>query len=383
MLVLGIESSCDETGAAIVRDGRFIHANVVASQAEVHARYGGVVPEVASRQQLAAIIPVLEMAMEQAGVGWSDLDAIAATYGPGLAGSLLVGLTAAKTIAWARHLPFIGVNHLEAHIYANWLRNDGTSGQASEADLTQHPSEIELPEDPRFPILALVVSGAHTELVHIPRHGRYELLGQTRDDAAGEAFDKVSRLLGLGYPGGPAIQQAVASREAQRPNPYQLPRAWLRGTYDFSFSGLKTAVLHLVELVRQQREAEGVEQLAADVADIAAAFQDAVVDVLVGKTVEAAREWHVAQVLLAGGVAANTQLRARLGDRLRIEGIPLRYPPVAFCTDNAAMIAGAAYFHLRLGERHGFELDVEPGLQLPFASVAQAGEGFPADLRAP
>ena len=417
MLVLGIESSCDETGAAVVEDGRFVHASVVASQAALHARYGGVVPEVASRQQLAAIVPVLEIALEQAGAGWSDLDAVAATYGPGLAGSLLVGLTAGKTLAWARGLPFVGINHLEAHIYANWLSQPADSPRLVEErpeqdTSSQHPprpaglpagfnpaslpydsasfppslsaafsedappspssraqegGQGVRPGDPRFPLLALVVSGAHTELVHIPNHGRYELLGQTRDDAAGEAFDKVARLLGLGYPGGPAIQRAAA-RDGSRPNPHRLPRAWLRGTHDFSFSGLKTAVLHLVQDERESAAATSPAHRAATVADIAAAFQEAVVDVLATKTVDAARALSVSQVLLAGGVAANTLLRARLEAGLAPLGIALSFPLVEYCTDNAAMIAGAAYFHLSLGERHDLDLDVMPNLQLPFAS---------------
>jgi tRNA N6-adenosine threonylcarbamoyltransferase len=372
MLVLGIESSCDETGAAIVEDGRFIRANVVASQAEVHARYGGVVPEVASRQQLAAIIPVLETALDQARLAWSDLDAVAVTYGPGLAGSLLVGLTAAKTLAWARGLPLLGVNHLEAHIYANWLCTaEATDFERTRLALDPADPLAALPGDPVFPLLALVVSGAHTELVHIPRHGRYELLGQTRDDAAGEAFDKVSRLLGLGYPGGPAVERMAAQRDPTRPNLFILPRAWLRGTHDFSFSGVKTAVLHLLEELSAQRNGEALD--AATVADVAAAFQDAVVDVLATKTVAAAEALGVRQVLLAGGVAANLALRQRLDEILAPIGAALSYPPVAFCTDNAAMIAGAAYFHLALGERHTFALDVEPGLQLPFAAAAGAG----------
>ncbi len=367
MLVLGIESSCDETGAALVADGRLIHANIVASQAEVHARYGGVVPEVASRHQLSAIIPVLELALERAGADWSAVDAIAATYGPGLAGSLLVGLSAAKALAWARGLPFIGVNHLEAHIYANWLRPPA-SPPLTAAERAAAAAGAAVPDDPRFPLLALVVSGAHTELVHIPRHGRYELLGQTRDDAAGEAFDKVGRLLGLGYPGGPAIQRA-ADQRADAPNPFRLPRAWLRGTHDFSFSGLKTATLQAVEA---QRAAQGDTDPAspldpAAVTDLAAAFQDAVVDVLAVKTSRAARDLGVTQVVLAGGVAANTALRARLAASLDPLGIALRYPSVALCTDNAAMIASAASFHLALGERDDFALDVAPGLQLPFA----------------
>ncbi|HST90526.1 MAG TPA: tRNA (adenosine(37)-N6)-threonylcarbamoyltransferase complex transferase subunit TsaD, partial [Ktedonobacterales bacterium] len=239
MRILGIESSCDETGAAIVADGRVILSDVVASQASIHERYGGVVPEVASRQQLSAVIPVVETALEQAGLGWGDLDGVAATYGPGLAGSLLVGLTVGKTLALARGLPFIGINHLEAHIYANWLRPVGAGVSGPEEAAT---GAAGWPGDPAFPLLALVISGAHSELVHIPRHGRYELLGQTRDDAAGEAFDKVARVLALGYPGGPAIQRAAATRDPARKNPLHLPRAWLPGTYDFSFSGLKTAV---------------------------------------------------------------------------------------------------------------------------------------------
>src|SRR5215467_12021567 len=237
MLVLGIESSCDETGAALVRDGHYLLSNVVASQVEVHNRYGGVVPEVASRQQLSTIIPVIETALSQANCGWEDIDAIAATYGPGLAGSLLVGLSVGKTLALARNLPFLGVNHLEAHIYANWLRRE-KSGTGESWEYQEG--------DPTFPLIALVISGAHSELVLVRDHAHYELLGQTRDDAAGEAFDKVARILGLGYPGGPAIQHAAEQRDTTRPNPYTLPRAWMPGTWDFSFSGLKTATGNLL-----------------------------------------------------------------------------------------------------------------------------------------
>ncbi len=380
MRILAIESSCDETGAAIIEDGRIIRANVVASQASVHARYGGVVPEVASRQQVSALIPTLDMAFAEAGIGWEQIDAIAATYGPGLAGSLLVGLTAGKTMAMARGLPFLGVNHLEAHIYANWLRTEAVS----DAPPTDVDHEV-WPGDPQFPLLALVISGAHTELVSIPHHGRYELLGQTRDDAAGEAFDKVSRLLGLGYPGGPAIERAARQRDPAQPNPYRLPRAWLKDSYDFSFSGLKTATLEIVKGAlnagasqtkasaktkgsRYRRAGESAEGAAAlSIPDLAAAFQEAVVDVLATKTTQAARTLGVRQVLLAGGVAANLALRERLTAELTPLGIALRFPPVALCTDNAAMIGAAAYFHLRLGERNGFDLDVRPGLQLPFA----------------
>jgi N6-L-threonylcarbamoyladenine synthase len=391
MLVLGIESSCDETAAAIVRDGRYLLSNVVASQVEIHNRYGGVVPEVASRQQLSAILPVVELALEQAHCSWEDVDAIAATYGPGLAGSLLVGLTVGKTLALARDLPFLGINHLEAHIYANWLRS-GTSPEPPPSDWRSQEG------DPLFPLLCLVISGAHSELVLVREHGHYELLGHTRDDAAGEAFDKVARILGLEYPGGPSIQRLVAQAEeelAQQNKPltlarkaYRLPRAWLRGTYDFSFSGLKTAMLHLAEgIVAQQQEAGGGkspvhpsnpttrytrmgEQLARqgtpNVAWLAASFQEAIVDVLAVKTRLAAQEFGVKQVILAGGVAANTSLRSRMQQELQPLGLRLSYPSIEFCTDNAAMIAGAAYFHLCLGERHGLDLDVQPGLSLPF-----------------
>ncbi len=395
MLILGIESSCDETGAAIVKDGRYLLSNVVASQAEIHNRYGGVVPEVASRQQLSTIIPVLETALDQAACGWENIDAIAATYGPGLAGSLLVGLTVGKTIALAHNLPFLGVNHLEAHIYANWLRGQPKAASSREID----DADWEYQEgDPIFPLLCLVISGAHSELVLMHGHGQYELLGRTRDDAAGEAFDKVARILGLSYPGGPAIQEAArhAEEELQQQgkstalarNAYRLPRAWLRGTYDFSFSGLKTAVLHLAEgasedqaqrNARQSGAAVGKqvsqytrmgEQAAqrggANVALLAASFQEAVVDVLAVKTRLAAQEYHVKQVLLAGGVAANISLRTRLEQELRPFNIRLSYPPIEYCTDNAAMIASAAFFHLLRGEQHGFDLDVEPGLSLPF-----------------
>jgi N6-L-threonylcarbamoyladenine synthase len=385
MLILGIESSCDETGAAVVSDGRYLLSNIVASQAEIHQRYGGVVPEVASRQQLATIIPVIETALEQSGAQWSDLDGIAATYGPGLAGSLLIGLTAGKTLALARSLPFVGINHLEAHIYANWLRKGASALEARPAARATDAANDYQEGDPVFPVLSLIVSGAHTELVLIRRHGHYELLGRTRDDAAGEAFDKVARILGLGYPGGPAIQKAAGERRTSTHPYYKLPRAWLRGTYDFSFSGLKTAVLHIVQgaqggapaastgsdvrghhYVRQGAQAVGWGGIS--VPDMAAAFQEAVVDVLATKTRLAAEEHRVAHVLLAGGVAANQLLRKRLELELKPLNIPLTYPPIEFCTDNAAMIAAAGYFHLRLGERHGLDIDVKPNLQLPFAS---------------
>jgi N6-L-threonylcarbamoyladenine synthase len=387
MLVLAIESSCDETGAALVRDGRYLLSNVVASQIEIHNRYGGVVPEVASRQQLATIIPVIETAMEQASCSWEHIDAIAATYGPGLAGSLLVGLTVGKTLALARDLPFLGVNHLEAHIYANWLRQGDAPVVQSETDGDWSYRK----GDPTFPLICLVISGAHSELVLVRDHGQYELLGRTRDDAAGEAFDKVARILGLGYPGGPAIQSAAQKVEEellQQKKPlavarsaYRLPRAWLRGTYDFSFRGLNTAMLHLAEgasddarVPGEERQvsqytrmgAQAAQKGAANVSLLASSFQEAVVDVLAVKTRLAAQEYHVKQVLLAGGVAANANLRARLEQELLPLRIRLSYPPIEFCTDNAAMIGSAAFFHLCRGEQHAFDLDVEPGLSLPF-----------------
>ena len=391
MLVLGIESSCDETGAALVQDGRYLLSNVVASQIEIHNRYGGVVPEVASRQQLATILPVIETTLEQASCSWEEIDAVAATYGPGLAGSLLVGLTVGKTLALAWNLPFLGVNHLEAHIYANWLRKDMTPPPSATDTEWQYQEG-----DPIFPLICLVISGAHSELVLVRSHGDYELLGHTRDDAAGEAFDKVARILGLSYPGGPAIQKAAQQAEEEllqqrKPitlarNAYRLPRAWLRGTYDFSFSGLKTAMLHLAEGASESQRgarastvtegkqvsqytrmgAQAAQKGMSNVTLLAASFQEAIVDVLAVKTRLAAQEYHVKQVVLAGGVAANASLRVRLEQELAPLHIQLSYPPIEFCTDNAAMIASAAYFHLCRGEQHDLDLDVQPGLSLPF-----------------
>ena len=272
MKLLGIETSCDETAAAVVEDGRDILSNIVASQVEIHARYGGIVPEVASRQHLIAIIPIIQQAMAQAQARWSDLDGIAVTIGPGLAGSLLVGVNIAKAIALAQNLPLVGVNHLEAHIYANWLEG----------------------KKPVFPCLCLIVSGGHTDLLLMRGHGDYLPLGRTRDDAAGEAFDKVARILDLGYPGGPAIEQAALNGNGAL---HPLPRAWIKGTDDFSFSGLKTAVLRLVE-----------EKPKLPPVDVAASFQQAVVDVLVTKTIAAAQRVGAKQVVLSGGVAANRLL---------------------------------------------------------------------------
>ena len=337
--ILAIESSCDETGVAIVVGGRRIEANQVATQVALHAATGGIVPEVAARQQLRWIVPTLEAALEEAGAGWDGIDAIAVTYGPGLIGSLLVGVNVAKALAVTHDLPLIGVNHIEGHIYANWL--------------TDADAASPLPGEPPFPLLCLVVSGGHTQLVLMDDHGRYTLLGQTVDDAAGEAFDKVGRLLGLPYPGGPAI--SAAARGAVPAT--RFPRARTAGPYDFSFSGLKTAVLREVEGYRARGEPIPVD-------GIAAAFEEAVVDALATKTLAAARDRGVAAVALGGGVAANAALRRSLDERLRAEGLPLLVPRAAWCTDNGAMIGAAAGFRYAAGDRAGAALEAVPNLAL-------------------
>ncbi len=326
MRLLGIESSCDETAAAVVEDGRTIMANVVASQVDIHARYGGIVPEVASRQHLLSAVPVVEQALAQSGCGWTDLDAVAVTVGPGLAGSLLIGANMAKALAFARGLPLVGVNHLEAHIYANWL---------------------DVKEEPAFPLVCLIVSGGHTDLILMKGHGQYLLLGRTRDDAAGEAFDKAARILGLGYPGGPVIQKAAQGADGAR---FRLPRAWLKGTHDFSFSGLKTALAHLSESCGPD-----------DVADLAAGFQEAVAEVLVTKTIAAAVRHRARVILLAGGVAANKRLRDAITAK---SPLPVHIPPIKLCTDNAAMVAASGYYRFQAGRRDGLDLEIDPGLRL-------------------
>ncbi len=327
MLVLGIESSCDETAAAIVENGVKILGNKVASQVDIHARYGGVVPEVASRQHLLSAVPVLNECLEAASLTLDDIDAMAVTCGPGLAGSLLVGVNFAKALALALDKPLIGVNHLEGHIYANWL----------------------IGQNPSFPALALIVSGGHTDLVLMKDHGNYILIGRTRDDAAGEAFDKAARLLNLGYPGGPAVEKAAKSGSPT----LKLPKGIIPNSFDFSFSGIKTALYRLVETGQ-----------VPSVNDAAASFQEAAVKILVKRTLAAAEEFGVNQILLAGGVAANGRLREKM---LKDSPIPVSIPPLSLCTDNAAIIASCGYFHLIKGERSGLDLDVYPSL--PFASV--------------
>jgi N6-L-threonylcarbamoyladenine synthase len=323
--ILGIETSCDETAVAVVEDGVVILSSVVVSQVDIHARYGGIVPEVASRQHIVTILPVLERAMSSAGVGWHDIGAIAVTVGPGLAGSLLVGVNFAKAVGLAYALPLLGINHLEAHLYANWLGDS----------------------QPVLPCLCLIVSGGHSDLVLMTGHGHFKKLGRTRDDAAGEAFDKGARILGLGYPGGPAIEAAARDVIPS----VTLPRAWLGGSDDFSFSGLKTALLRLV------RDRGSLDS--PWVADAAASFQWAIVDVLVTKTLGAAYRLDVKQILLAGGVAANKSLGECFACR---SSVPVLIPHPSLCTDNAAMVASCGYYRFQSEQLDGYSVDVVPSL---------------------
>ncbi|AST05705.1 tRNA (adenosine(37)-N6)-threonylcarbamoyltransferase complex transferase subunit TsaD [Anoxybacillus flavithermus] len=332
MFVLGIETSCDETAAAIVKNGREIVANVVASQMESHQRFGGVVPEIASRHHVEQITLVLEETMKQANMDISQLDAIAVTEGPGLVGALLIGVNAAKALAFAHRIPLVGVHHIAGHIYAN-----------------------QLVQEMKFPLLALVVSGGHTELIYMKEHGIFEVIGETRDDAAGEAYDKVARALQLPYPGGPHID-----RLAKQGKPIiDLPRAWLEeGSYDFSFSGLKSAVINTLHNAKQRGEMIRPE-------DMAASFQASVVEVLVRKTIEAAMHYSVKQILLAGGVAANEGLRTQLQKQMdQLPEVELVIPPLSLCTDNAAMIAAAGTVLFQQGKRATMALNANPSLLL-------------------
>ncbi len=334
MRILGIETSCDETAAAVVEDGRRVRSSIVSSQVELHAPYGGVVPELASRAHVELVNPVVDEALMEAGIlDPGELDAVAACHGPGLAGALLVGVSAAKALALATGLPYVQVNHLEAHLYAGWL---------------------EVP-DLQPPLAVLIVSGGHTLLVVMEDHGRYRMMGQTVDDAAGEAFDKVARFLGLGYPGGPAIDRLAAEGD---PRAVSFPRAMLDEGYDFSFSGLKTAVLNHV---RQHPEVA--------TADVAASFQEAVVDVLTRKLVAAADDAGTPTLVLGGGVAANSRLRARVGEAAEGTGRRVFLPPLALCTDNGAMIAGAAWWRLRADGPTPLDAGVVPSLALPSIGV--------------
>ncbi len=330
---MAIETSCDETSVAVVRDGVQIMSNIISSQIEVHKKFGGVVPEVASRKHLELINSVIKEALDTAGVGFRELDAVAVTQGPGLVGALLVGLSAAKAIAYALDIPLIAVNHLEGHIYANFIENP----------------------DLEFPLVCLVVSGGHTDLLVMSGHGNYRMAGRTRDDAAGEAFDKVARTLGLGYPGGPLIDKLAARGNMEA---IPLPRSYLEeGSFDFSFSGLKSAVINYIHNKKQKGEE-------INAADMAASFQQAVVTVLVDKTMEAARVFNTKTVMLAGGVAANSFLRSRMEEAAAEKGLKLVYPPGILCTDNAAMIACAAYYKYLRCDFAGLTLNAYPNLEL-------------------
>jgi N6-L-threonylcarbamoyladenine synthase len=338
--ILALETSCDETACAVVDRGRSLMASTVASQMEIHARYGGVFPEVASRQHILSVVPVIEETLEKAHLTLKDVDAIAVTRGPGLAGSLVVGLNAAKGMALGLGLPLVAVNHLEGHLYSPWV----------------HAAGDQVPDEPQFPLLALLVSGGHTELDLMTGHLEYQRLGSTLDDAAGEAFDKVARLLGLGYPGGPVIQEAARSGDPRR---FAFPRAWLEGTRDFSFSGLKTAVL---------REVKKFATRGVPVPDVAASFQAALVDVLFRKTMEAARASGAKEILVAGGVSANSLLRDTF---LAQEEYRVHIPPLWLCTDNAAMIGAAGYFRLAQGHESDLGVDVEPTWPLSAADTVR------------
>ena len=329
--ILAIESSCDETAAAVVENGRLILSSVVASQVDLHAQFGGVFPEVASRQHIRTIYTIVEEALRQAHLGLGEVDALAVTRGPGLPGSLVVGLNLAKGLALGSSLPLVGVNNLEAHIYSAWL----------------HDADSNPPAEPQFPLLALIVSGGHTELVLMSDHLQYRSLGSTLDDAAGEAFDKVARLLGLEYPGGPAIQRAA---EGGNPTAFDFPRAWLEDTWSFSFSGLKTAVLREVLHIKESNQRLPVTHLAAS-------FQAAVVEVLVGKTLRAAETFHAKEVLVAGGVSANRLLRQAFHSQSKL---PTHIPPISLCTDNAAMIAAVGYQRFVQGQRDALDIDALP-----------------------
>lgn len=331
--ILAIESSCDETAAAVVKNGREILSNVISTQIALHTLYGGVVPEIASRKHIEKINQVIEAALQEAGMCLEDMDAIGVTYGPGLVGALLVGVAGAKAIAYAAGKPLVGVHHIEGHVSANFI---------------EHP-------DLEPPFLCLIVSGGHTHLVIVKDYGEFEILGRTRDDAAGEAFDKVARAVGLGYPGGPKIDQAAKEGD---PHAIKFPRAKVEGSvYDFSFSGLKSAVLNHINHANMMGEE-------INVADLAASFQNAVVDVLVSHTVEAAREYRFKKVAIAGGVASNSALRKGMSLACEKAGIAFYYPSPVYCTDNAAMIGTAAYYEYINGARAGWDLNAVPNLKL-------------------
>jgi N6-L-threonylcarbamoyladenine synthase len=350
-LILGIESSCDETAAAVVADGRTIRSNVIASQVDFHRRFGGVVPENASRLHVEAIVPVIRQALAEADVRLADLAAIAVTYGPGLVGALLVGLSAAKGLALAAGKPLIGIHHLEGHIAANYL-----------ADPSLEP-----------PFICLVVSGAHSHLVRVDSYTTCSTLARTRDDAAGEAFDKIARAVGLGYPGGPLLDRAAAGG---RSDAFKLPRTDFADSLDFSFSGVKTAALNQLARLQQQaeREGHGSWQMLVPLADFAASFQQALVDVLVDHTFRALADSGLDRLALAGGVAANSLLRSQMAARAAASGVRLSQPPLALCTDNAAMVASAGYYAWQAGRQDDLSLNAVPYLELGGKPLPQAAK---------
>jgi len=333
MQILAIETSCDETSAAVVENGSKILSNVVASQVEFHRKYGGIVPEVASRKHIEVIAAVVNQALADAKISLKKIDAVAATYGPGLVGSLIVGLNYAKAIAYALKKPFIAVNHIEGHIYANFL--------------VPNPKSLV----PEFPFVCLVVSGGHTQLILVKDHGKYETLGRTRDDAAGEAFDKVARFLNIGYPGGPVIDEMSKKGD---PKAIDFPRAMMDEGYDFSFSGLKTAVVNYVKRNGMPKK----------LPDLVASFQQAVVDILVEKTIKAAKDKKVKWIALAGGVSANSRLREDLKRRAKEEGFEVSIPPLNLCTDNAAMIGSAAYYLIKKGKKSNLDTEAVSTLRI-------------------
>lgn len=335
-VILALETSCDDTAAAVVEDGYLVRSNVISSQIEIHRRFGGVVPEIASRKHLENLLPVIHQAFEEAGVGLSDLDAVAVTYGPGLVGALLVGVSAAKALSYALKIPLLGVNHLKAHVFANFLKKRDVY--------------------PDLPAVCLTVSGGHTVLIYVSRKRELTFLGGTRDDAAGEALDKVARVMGLRYPGGPEIEKLS---EEGDPEAILFPRAWLaEDSPEFSFSGVKTAVVNYL----RSAEREGRKIF---LPDLAASFQQAVVEVLVEKTVNVAQRVEVACILLAGGVAANKSLRRQLKERAEQEKMRVSFPELEYCTDNAAMVASAGYEQLLRGEVAGLDLNAVPNLAFP------------------
>ncbi|MGK2896725.1 MAG: tRNA (adenosine(37)-N6)-threonylcarbamoyltransferase complex transferase subunit TsaD [Candidatus Saccharimonadales bacterium] len=366
MKILGIESSCDETAAAIVEDGYRLLSNVIQSQIDIHKEYGGVVPEIAARSHIEAVNPVINKALDDAGCTWDDIDAIAVTYAPGLSGSLLIGTLAARTLAVLKDKPLYPIHHVEGHVYANFITKQTvqiTSVAVSKKATTEQPLSLPL-KQPAFPMLALIVSGGHSQLVLFRNHGDYELLGQTQDDAVGEAFDKVAKIIGLPYPGGPSIAQTALNGDAKK---YQLPKARLQNPYDFSFSGLKTAVLRAVQAEVGVDFTFPSHELPArlnDVqrADFAASFQHIAIETLVDKAQRAFRDYSPASVVIAGGVAANSELRRQLSERLPLA---IEYAPMQLCTDNAAMIATLGYYYAQQRPAADpFDLEIIPSISM-------------------